>query len=184
MFISLFRSTAHALISGDKNDEKFISSRRFIKCYEVIAKSDINAKGTVNRFRPLSDGIRYWITLITFFWRGNEQKTSNGERIGVSWRSGTSPKYWNIGKYKFMQPLLFIGCIRCFGLRSSGQFYRIDCILLRYNFVDSPIVRSRWRIGRYNDLHLLVNKSALYLPLDGNILRHIHDEVTLHGKLK
>lgn len=57
MCIPLFRSTAHALISGDKNDEKFISSRRFIKCYEVIAKSDINAKGTVNRFRPLSDGI-------------------------------------------------------------------------------------------------------------------------------
>lgn len=105
--------------------------------------------------------IRYWITFIMFLTRKRTEKKSKRRR----WcRSGTSPKYWrNIGKYKFMQPLLFISCTRCFKLRSSGQFYRIDCILLRYSFVDSPIVRSRWRIGRYNDLHLLVNKSAPYI---------------------
>lgn len=136
-----------------------------------------------NEFKPFSDGILLLSTLLNNSYYAFDEETKRKrqrERVGVSRCSGTSPKYWrNIGKYKFMQPLLFIGCIRCFRLRSSGQFYRIDCVLLRYSFVDSPIVRSRWRIGRYNDLHLLVNKSALHLPLDGNILRHIYDEVTL-----
>lgn len=61
-----------------------------------------------------------------------------------------------------MRLLLFIGRIKCLRLLSSGQqFRRIDRLLLCYSFVDDPIVRSRRRAGRYSDLHLLINKSAL-----------------------